>query len=140
MIMMRIQWDDDFKLGLPAIDADHRELMELCNAFLEAAQADAPLPEMIAALDRLVIRTRAHFIAEERMMDRNGYPGLAIHKAEHERLLAQADRLKHRLEGVEDMADIRQLTLEIADFLSTWLLDHIKVNDRPYRPFLMSLS
>lgn len=140
MVMMRIHWNDEFKLGLPAIDADHEELVELCNQFLEAAQNAAPITELAGALDRLLLRTRAHFLHEERMLDRHGYPGLAIHKAEHERLLSQAETLKARFEDVEHEEDVRQVTLETADFLQSWLLDHIKVNDRPYRPFLMSLA
>lgn len=139
-MMMRIHWNDEFKLGLPAIDSDHQELLELCNQFLDAAQAGSAISVLATALDRLVLRTRAHFVAEERLLDRHGYPGLVIHKAEHERLLAQANTLKSRFETVEKDEDVRQLTLETADYLHSWLLDHIKVNDRPYRPFLMSLA
>ncbi len=140
MTMMRIHWSDDFKLGLPAIDADHEELVELCNTFLDAAQNGARLADLATALDRLLLRTRAHFLHEERMLDRHGYPGLAIHKAEHDRLLSQAEMLKSRFEDVEGEDAIRRVTLETADFLQSWLLDHIKTNDRPYRPFLMSLA
>lgn len=139
MLMMSIHWTDEFKLGLPAIDADHQELMELCNEFLAAAQGQASLSVLTTVLDRLILRTRAHFLAEERLLDRHGYPGFAIHKAEHDRLLSQAETLKTRFADVEHEEEVSRLTLETADFLHTWLLDHIRVNDKPYRPFLMSL-
>lgn len=138
--MSRVTWTNEFKLGLPAIDADHRELLDLCNEFLEAAQADRAITDLAIILDRLIQRTRAHFLAEERLLDRHGYPGFAIHKAEHERLLAQAATLKARYSETHQGDDLRHLTVETADFLQTWLLDHICTNDRPYRPFLMSLS
>lgn len=138
--MSRVTWTDEFKLGLPAIDADHRELLDLCNEFLEAAQAGRAITDLAIILDRLILRTRAHFLAEERLLDRHGYPGLVIHKAEHERLLAQAETLKARYGATSQGDDLRHLTMETADFLQTWLLDHIRTNDRPYRPFLMSLS
>lgn len=140
MIMMRIAWSDEFKLGLPAIDADHQELVALCNEFLDAAHADAPIAELAAVLDRMLLRTRAHFVAEERMLDRHGYPSLAIHKAEHDRLLAQAETLRTRFAQAREEDELRHVTLETADFLQFWLLDHIRTNDRPYRPFLMSLA
>jgi hemerythrin len=140
MSMTRIEWSDEFKLGLPSIDAEHRELLDLCNKFLEAAQAGADVPHLAHVLEELILRTRAHFVAEERMLDRHNYPGLAIHKAEHDRLLIQADTLKARYDDVSKEEEIRTLTMETAEFLQSWLLDHIRANDRPYRPFIMTLS
>lgn len=138
--MMRIEWTDEFKLGLPAIDTEHRELLELCNQFLDATQRDASIRDLAGILGQLILRTRAHFLAEERMLDRHNYPGLAIHKAEHERLLTLADTLKVRYDTVGQDEEIRALTTETAEFLQSWLLDHIRSNDRPYRPFIMTLS
>lgn len=140
MTVSRIEWTDDFKLGLPAIDADHKELLEVCNQFLDAVQSGATVGELSTILDRMILRTRAHFLAEERMLDRHNYPGLVVHKAEHERLLLQAEALKARYTDAAQTDEIGHLTMETADFLQTWLLDHIRTNDRPYRPFLMSLS
>jgi hemerythrin len=140
MAMVRIDWSDEYKLGLPAIDADHQDLLAICNEFLESAQTDCPVSQLAVVLDRMVARTRAHFVAEERLLDRHGYPGLAAHKAEHERLLIQADTLRSRFAEEHEQEGLHQLTLDTADFLQLWLLDHIRTNDRPYRPFLMSLA
>lgn len=140
MEVSRIDWSDEFKLGLPAIDAEHRELLEVCNQFLEAVQAQRPVNELARILDTMILRTRAHFLTEERMLDRHGYPGLVVHKAEHDRLLLQAEALKARFTDTAQHDELRNLTMEAANFLQTWLLDHIRTNDRPYRPFLMSLS
>ncbi|CAA7618069.1 bacteriohemerythrin [Magnetospirillum sp. UT-4] len=137
--MSQLEWSDEFKLGLPAIDADHRDLLELCNEFLAAAQTGSAISQLAAILDRLVLRTRAHFVAEERLLDRHGYPGLAMHKAEHDRLLAQADNLKVRFSDPAEGQDTHRLTGEAADFLRFWLFDHIRTNDRPYQPFIRRL-
>jgi len=138
--MAKIDWSDEYKLGLPAIDAEHQDLLAICNEFLEFAQADCAPSLLATVLDRMVMRTRAHFVAEERMLDRHGYPDLVVHKAEHDRLLAQADTLRRRFAAENQQDGLRQLTLETAEFLQSWLLDHIRTNDRPYRPFLMSLA
>ncbi|MGE5476964.1 MAG: bacteriohemerythrin [Bacteroidales bacterium] len=140
MVVTRIEWSDEFKLGLPAIDAEHKELLEVCNQFLDAVQAEAPLEQLAAILGNMILRTRAHFIAEERMLDRHGYPGLVVHKAEHDRLLLQAEALLARYADTLQQEELRHITTDTANFLQTWLLDHIRTNDRPYRPFLMSLS
>ena len=89
----RIEWTDEFKLGLPVIDAEHRELLEVCNQFLDAVNNGQAVAELARILEKMILLTRAHFVAEERMLDRNGYPGLVVHKAEHERLLIQAEAL-----------------------------------------------
>lgn len=136
-----IQWSDEFKFGLPAIDAEHRELVDLCNRFLDVAQTETSIAVPAAVLDDMISHTRAHFLTEERLLDRLGYPELVIHKAEHDRLLVQAGILRARLDEAEHENPelVRQLLLDTADFLQSWLLDHIKVTDRPYRPFLMNL-
>lgn len=138
--MVRIDWSDEYKLGLPAIDTDHRELMDLCNEFLDAVEADAPLAALAVILDRMVLRTRAHFVAEERMLDRHSYPGLAFHKAEHDRMLVQAEMLRARFNEARQEEDLLKVTSETAEFLQFWLLDHIRTKDRPYQPFLRSLA
>jgi len=136
----RIEWTDEFKLGLPVIDAEHRELLEVCNQFLDAVNNGQAVPELARILENMILLTRAHFVAEERMLDRHGYPGLVVHKAEHERLLIQAEALLARYRDAAQEDEIRSLTMETASFLQTWLLDHIRTNDRPYQPFLRSLS
>ncbi|MCR6632227.1 MAG: bacteriohemerythrin [Magnetospirillum sp.] len=140
MDISRIEWSDEFKLGLPAIDAEHKDLLEACNQFIEAARANAPIGTLAGILENMILRTRAHFVAEERMLDRHDYPGLLAHKAEHDRLLAQAETLKARYQDVSQEDELRNLTGETATFLQTWLLDHIRTNDRPYRPYLMNLA
>lgn len=139
--MAGIEWNDEYLLGLPAIDKDHREMVEECNAYLQAAERGASLGELADLLDRLILRTRAHFTAEERMLDRHGYPGLALHKADHEQLLVQAMSLRDRFDQAdEDDESVRALVSETNAFMQGWLLDHIRINDRPFKPFLRSLS
>jgi hemerythrin len=136
-----IHWSDEYSLGLPAIDKDHRELVEQCNEYLLAVEDGASLERLAEIMDRLILRTRAHFIAEERLLDRHNYPGLALHKSDHDRLVTQAESLKARFsEADEDDESTQRLIAETGEFMRSWLLDHIRVNDRPFKPFLRSLS
>lgn len=137
--MKRIVWNDDFKLGLPAVDSDHRDLVDICNEYIAAALTGAPHQMLSEILDRMIKRTRTHFEAEERMMDRHNYPDLASHKVEHDRLLTQAETLKSRYDHPSPQENEEHMVEEIGDFLETWLLEHIRTNDRPYRPFIMTL-
>lgn len=135
-----LTWNDDFKLGLPAMDADHKKLLDVCNRFLEAVQQQASLSQLEMILADMIRLTSEHFRAEEDMLDRHNYPALAAHRAEHERLLVQAEGLRARFDDLSQASEMGNLTHEAAEFLQTWLLDHIRTNDRPYCPFLKHLS
>ena len=135
--MALIEWSDEIKLGVPAIDAEHRRLITLTNDFLTAAEDEALMPQLAAILGELIKQTRAHFQVEELLLDQCGYPYLAAHKAEHARLLVEAEQLHTRFSQPEE--DIR-LIYETAHYLQYWLLDHIINSDKAYRPFLMRLG
>lgn len=152
--MTDIEWSQELKLGVPAMDAEHRRLLALTNDFLKAAGADAPPERLGRILGELIARTRIHFQAEETLLDRAGYPGLAGHRAAHERLLVDAQRLYERFTAPpaqrghvgesaqpgHDGESARGLALEAAGFLQRWLVDHIVSEDRAYRPFVMRLT
>jgi hemerythrin-like metal-binding protein len=143
--MATIEWTDDLKLGVPAIDAEHRELLRLTNEVLEAVSGAAASPELVQTMARLIARAEGHFAAEELLLDRNNYPQLAAHRAEHARLITEARRLRDRLAAIsgdnpEQQEELRQLPIEAANYFRRWLLDHILAEDRPYRPFLMRLT
>jgi len=143
--MNRVEWSDNLRLGVPAMDADHRRLLDITNEFLEAAQDRAPLVRLTDLLGALIAQTRGHFLAEETLLDRNSYPHLAGHRAEHARLLTEAESLHERFVALEQgqhprPEDMESLTLETAAYLQRWLIDHILADDRPYRPFLMRLT
>ncbi|EME71867.1 hemerythrin-like protein [Paramagnetospirillum caucaseum] len=143
--MTVIEWSNELKLGVPAMDAEHRQLLKLTNDFLVAADGHAPFPRLARIMGELIARTRIHFQAEETLLDRAAYPGLAGHKAAHGRLLVEAQRLYERFTALEttaraDQTATRALTREAARFLQRWLVDHITAEDRSYRPYVLRLT
>jgi hemerythrin len=143
--MTVIEWSNELKLGVPAMDAEHRQLLKLTNDFLTEAGNHAPFPRLTRIMGELIARTRIHFQSEETLLDRTSYPGLAAHRAAHERLLVEAQRLYERFLTLDSLTDTdqssaRALTLEAAQFLQRWLVDHILAEDRPYRPYVMRLA
>jgi hemerythrin len=141
--MTVIEWSNELKLGVPAMDAEHRHLLQLTNDFLTAARQTASFERLSRILGELIARTRIHFQAEETLLDRAGYPGLAGHRSAHGRLLVEAQRLYERLRSLDAAQDpdaARALTIEAAKFLQRWLVDHIIADDRPYRPYVLHLT
>lgn len=80
-----------YTLGDAAIDATHREFLELCVA---AGQTQGAA--FGAAFQHLLEHTRAHFAAEEARMQVSGYPALGEHRAHHRQLLGDMERLGQR--------------------------------------------
>jgi hemerythrin len=136
--MGKIDWNDgSLRLDIPAMDAEHRELFEILNAILLQVESGASQDLLLPMLDCLVAKSRAHFQAEEVLMDRHFYPGLAAHKADHARLLTEAEHLQ----DLYRRGEVRPgLSHETSEFIRRWFLGHIAEKDVPYRPFVRRLT
>ncbi len=129
--MSFMPWNDDFITGIAPIDEQHRWLVELTNRLHAEISKPAPDRNLVGeTLEGLVEYTMNHFILEEELFKRHGYPESAAHKAEHDRFSQQVAALldKHDAGG-----DVTQETLE---FLKEWLQHHILKVDKAYVPFL----
>ena len=75
--------------------------------------------------------TRDHFATEERMMSAAKYPGLPTHRVQHRDLAKKVGDFIQRY----DSGDCT-FSVELSDFLSDWLTDHIVSIDQKYGPWL----
>ncbi len=126
-----MQWSDEFAFGLEGIDGQHQWLFSATNALHDALSAAEPDRAVIGELiEGLVDYTMNHFVAEEELFQRYGYPETAAHKAEHDRFTASAFELLTKFEAGEP------LPLDTMDFLKNWLTHHIQKVDRAYVPFM----
>ncbi|MGO9446337.1 MAG: bacteriohemerythrin [Thiobacillaceae bacterium] len=71
-------------LGVEELDHDHREFLALLGILIEASDAEFPV-----LFQKLVDRTRLHFVREGRLMRLGKYPALAEHEGEHHRILGE---------------------------------------------------
>jgi hemerythrin len=122
---MLAKWKDDYCTGHVLVDAQHRELFELLNAFSEAIVARRGREMVGPALARLVEYASEHFAAEERLMRTSCYPGLASHVHIHEEFRAQVQKLARDYDRGEVV-----LALTLSQFMLDWLALHIKGEDQ----------
>lgn len=123
--MAFLAWSASLELGLPAIDKQHRQLVDLLNELHDAMRVGRGKDVLGKILASLITYTKTHFADEEAMMARVGYPGLTAHKAEHERLTARVvDAQRRFLAGTE-----LSMSMELMDFLRSWLVMHIQGSD-----------
>lgn len=134
---MFMPWSDALSLDIPSIDGQHRWLVDATNALhdeLSKASPEAgtvPDPGVIREIvEGLVDYTMNHFIFEEELFNRLGYPGADTHKEEHDKFTASILNLLQRF---EDGEPVTYQTLEI---LKHWLTHHIMEVDRAYAPYL----
>lgn len=136
-----LEWKDEYKIGIEAVDHEHRELINLINAALElidqARQSGREAREKV--LDRLGDihgSTSAHFALEERTMVDRSYPDYEHHKADHEDLL---DALLDFIDDVDREEDAIPVT-ELEGRLTDWFSTHFRTQDAKYHGFLRDLS
>lgn len=127
--MKDLEWKDEYSLGIPAIDLQHKRIFDCILKVAHGATDDDRL-RAEAEIIKLLGLLQEHFSLEESMMHKFQYPDLEQHIEEHRQFhsdvhhLAQTSLIKK--EGVPREA------LKIAH---TWLMEHIMVSDKHYFDF-----
>ncbi len=125
------EWQSKYGTGVGSVDAQHQTLFAAAEELYVAMSTGQGKAAVGRTLDRLVQYTASHFAHEERLMRLNDYPGLAVHKVEHEQLTARVFQFQ---------ADFRAgkvaMTVQLLHFLRDWLQNHIQRSDQEYVPYL----
>ena len=87
--MTLLQWKPAYALGIPSVDHEHRELIDLINRAYGHIEGSADPADTESCLEDIHTGIAAHFALEERHMRDAGYAEYAAHKEEHEELLDQ---------------------------------------------------
>jgi len=123
--MSMVVWNPAWETGIPLIDQQHRELLAQFEALLVAIHENHPDDRIAPLLQFLADYVETHFSLEEGLMQVVGYPGFAGHKTIHDRMRTRVGQL---VEAGKDNPS--NLTEEVIDFLTDWLLRHINEEDR----------
>ncbi|WP_448683165.1 bacteriohemerythrin [Pseudomonas nicosulfuronedens] len=128
--MSFMPWNDEFVIGIERIDEQHRWLVDLTNALYDNLNGPEgkgqPMGEL---LEQLVEYTMNHFIVEEVLFQRLGYPEQEAHRAEHDHFNRQIIDLLYRHEDGE------AVSVEALELLKAWLIHHILKVDKAYVSF-----
>lgn len=119
-----LQWDEvRYSLGVGVMDTAHHEFTDMVEGLVQSSDGDFP-----ALFQKLVDHTRQHFAEESRLMHLCKFPPIAIHEAEHTRVLESLGQIEN---------DIRtgQLPLDRArafagSGLGEWFERHLATMDR----------
>jgi hemerythrin-like metal-binding protein len=113
-------WTRELRVGVEGIDRQHRRLMRLINGVDEVVQESGSHEQLSSVLNELIDYTKAHFLNEEKLLERNHCPDIEEHKKAHVHLLEELLDWTKKAEGikVEDME-------EHMVFLRIWFPGHI---------------
>ncbi|MEA1050108.1 bacteriohemerythrin [Lamprobacter modestohalophilus] len=129
--MPLLQWNDSLSVRIDSIDAEHKKLIAMINALHDAMRQQRSKAVQQRVINGLVSYTRIHFVNEERFFDQHGYPNAPAHKQEHAKFIFKVKAFQDDFERGK-----LTLSLDIMNFLSDWLSDHIKGSDQRYSDYL----
>lgn len=124
-------WKDTYSIGVAEIDAQHRRLFSLADELHAAMNSGKGKAVIEQVLLNLINYTKTHFAAEERLMQRCGFPEYQPHKVQHDEMTKKVLQLQRDYHDGNTM-----LSIEVMRFLSNWLRQHIGGSDRKYVPFV----
>jgi hemerythrin len=129
--MPLITWDQSYSVSVKRCDEQHQKLFALMNELHDAMRVGAGGSVVQKVVRELNDYTISHFAAEELLLERSGYPGLAEHREEHKKFVAQVNKFRDDLEQGGGTSSVAVL-----EFLRDWLARHIKQTDRKYSAHL----
>ncbi len=125
-----MEWKDELSVGIEKIDKQHFTLIEMINDLNEAMQNKLGQETAGEIIESLINYTETHFRTEEDLFDKYNYAESESHKKEHEEFVKKVSDFKRDY----DSGKIG-LSVFIMDFLSSWIVRHIKGTDMKYASF-----
>jgi hemerythrin-like metal-binding protein len=127
------EWKTEYSVGIATLDMHHKRMFDLVNALHEAMLQQQGRSVLAATLDGLIRYTQVHFNSEEVLMEVFAYPGLLEHRVEHDRLSRTVQAFQEQF-----LHGQAQLTVQLMEFLKTWLVNHLLVSDQKYVDYFTS--
>ena len=123
------EWKNEYSLGIPAIDLQHKRIFD-CIARIAQGATDDDRLRAEAEIIKLLVLLKEHFFLEESMMKKFYYPELEQHIEEHRQFHSDVHHLAQT--SLMKKGGVPREALKIAH---KWLTEHILVSDKHYFNF-----
>lgn len=127
--MKKIEWSDEFSVGVEELDQQHRHLVTLINKLIDNQGASISSEITPRVLGGLLNYVQQHFSLEEELMAKHDFPGLEDHRKHH---MAFTEALISIVDNPEDTP-----AEELLIYLDEWLRSHILHDDQDFREFFI---
>lgn len=124
----KIEWQDDFSVGVKVLDDDHKRLISIINRTSEDAWNGVSTQW---AIKELQVYASYHFRREETKLKRIEFTEFAAHKKEHQSFIKWLETVSmtYRMNSETEYF----LTETINSYLHDWLIHHILESDMKYK-------
>lgn len=119
-----IQWRDEFALGVPAIDEQHRKLFEIANRAYSVLKNELLVDkydQIVNIFDELKDYTIYHFSFEENYMKSIGYRRFLSHKVQHDDFIQKINETD--LNKLDENQE--QYLIDTLEYVVDWIEKHI---------------
>lgn len=127
-----VEWTHDLNTGIEIIDSQHKMLCYYINA-LYRTSLGSDSSSIADIVGYLKLYTATHFSTEEQYFANSSYPETVAHKKIHVKFVEKVSQVQ---------ADLQAGRISVSDdllkFLKDWLLNHIRITDHQYVPFVKS--
>ena len=131
--MQPFTWSDECSVGIPELDAQHRQLLEVLAELVKSAESGESAAFAPVALERLHQYGTRHLLREEMVLRIRGYPHYVEHKAEH-------DVYREKFAALQANLARRDLAIRVVNFLTEWWKSHIMISDQEYARYFRGRS
>ena len=130
--MPKIEWSDDLSVKVFSFDNEHKRLIEMLNKLNDAMSQGQGQKVMAGILSELANYTKTHFKHEEDAMEKHNYPGIAEQKTQHNDFINKLNEMQAQFNS-GNVA----LSIQMFNFLVSWVQNHIKKVDKNYADFFV---
>jgi hemerythrin-like metal-binding protein len=123
--MQSFKWTKAVAVGVPEVDAEHRNLFRMAEELHQAARAGSEAARVRELTRSLLTSIEEHFAHEERMMKAASCPDMAWHMMQHDTLRKRLSLFASDIEAGNTEAPMAML-----EYLHRWLKDHLGLTDR----------
>src|SRR5574340_727677 len=133
---------NELNLGISELDDQHQafflHLVGLRRALTDGTGVRDKLMKTLRFLEEWV---RDHFQAEERLMRSHAYPGILVHRLEHEKFAKVIAEFSKKARALDERGEVTPfLAVEIEHKLENWLAEHIRKMDVKMAEFVKGSS
>jgi hemerythrin len=133
--MNDLEWKDEYALGIPELDQQHKRIFEGFVALAELGVSRHDRWLVDSSIVQIVAQLKQHFALEESLMRIIGYPRLEAHIEEHRLFDAQIQDLAQK-----SLRTKGSVSREMIEACQRWQRQHIMDSDRHYADYFFSLA
>lgn len=125
------RWTEAYSVNIGILDEQHRALIDTVAQLREALHCREGNSVLGSVLHDLVDYAGVHFLTEEGLMEQHEFPGLALHRAQHEEF---RERVAEFLQAYRAGRQCVAVSLHL--YVETWLREHLRKTDMLYSAYL----